>query len=177
MKTNTKKTILGIFLLSLMTISVIAIDTYSGETEIIEIDEDYEYYSIVGNSTPIEINVTSNGSHAKIDFGKYINDSFELVFFDKEKKVVKKYSSSGGGGGGTTTVYENQTEFVEVPNYIPKEQETSEKECPEDETNETEVVEVESETGWIAFFALSALVLLGFILYFLSGGSKNETNN
>jgi hypothetical protein len=108
--------ILAIFLISFIS----AIDIYSGESTTLELDKPYVYYSIVGNSTPIDLEITQNGNNVTIFLGKYnLNDTFEIVFFDREKETITVYS--GGGRGGSSTKYVDRNVTVEVPTYVDKE--------------------------------------------------------
>ena len=90
-----------------------------------ELEKPFAYYSIVGNSSPVYLDIIQNGNNVQITFNKYMkDDSFELVFFDIEKEVITVYppkggeQSSGGGGGGTRTVTKYVDNIIEVPNYI-----------------------------------------------------------
>jgi len=78
---------------------------YAGETVSLELPQQYEYYSIVGNTTPIVLNVTQEGLNVSITFGKYSQeDEFELVFFDVKEEIIVYNTHSGGGGGGTRRI-------------------------------------------------------------------------
>ncbi len=104
-------TILG---LVLMIGLVSATNIYAGEPYTFQIDEEYDYYSIVGNLTEIDLNVTQEGLNVTITTGKYTqSDSFTLVFFNKEKEVITEHHYSGGGGG-TRKIYidRNNTEYI-----------------------------------------------------------------
>ena len=114
MKTKVLTIIIGMFLISLVS----AITIYSGETTILELEKSYEYYSIVGNSSEINLNITQEGTIITITPDKYSqSDNFELIFFDKEKEIITVYS----GGGGTVTKYVNKTEYKKIPTYIDRE--------------------------------------------------------
>ena len=115
-KTKQLTILLGvIFLISFAS----AIDIYAGETISLELEKPFAYYSIVGNSSPVYLDIIQNGNNVQITFNKYMkDDSFELVFFDIEKEVITVYQSSGGGGGGTRTVTKYVDNIIEVPNYI-----------------------------------------------------------
>ena len=106
--------IFGIFLLSF--ISALTYNLIAGESQSFDLGEEFSYYSIVGNSTPININISQEGTIVTITPDKYsLDDTFELIFFNKEKEVI----SGGGGGGGkgrTVTIVKNQT--IEVPIYV-----------------------------------------------------------
>ncbi len=98
--------ILGIVLISLIS----ATNIFSGESTTITLPEQYEYYSIIGNSTPV--NVSQNNLNVTITIDKYSqSDEFEIIFFNKEKEIINHYSSGGGS-------YKSEKEYIEVPNYI-----------------------------------------------------------
>ena len=113
-KTKQLTILLGvIFLISFAS----AIDIYAGETISLELEKPFAYWSVVGNSSPVYLDIIQNGNNVQITFNKYMkDDSFELVFFDIEKETITIYQSSGGGGTRTITKYVNNT--IEVPNYI-----------------------------------------------------------
>ena len=108
-----------IFLISF----VPAVTIYSGESYDLNLTKQFEYYSIVGNSTECDIEVTQNSDNVvTIIPNKYSpDDSFEIIFFDIEKEIIVEYYSSGGGGGGSSSgggsrvVYRNRnvTEYVD----------------------------------------------------------------
>jgi hypothetical protein len=96
--------------------------TYSGDTTQINVTESYDYYSIIGNTTPINLNVTQIGNTIFITPDKYQSgDTFDLAFFKKEVETVTVYQ--GGGGGGSRTIYKdkNITKYVDNPIEIIKE--------------------------------------------------------
>ena len=105
-----------IVILSLISI-ISAFDITAGEPYTFPIDEEYDYWSMVGNSTDIDLNVTLDGLNVTITTGKYTQeDSFTLIFFNKEKEIITKveHHYSSGGSGGTRTVYKdrNVTEYI-----------------------------------------------------------------
>lgn len=170
-------TFLFIFLLT----SISAITIYSGESIEIELDKQYEYYSIVGNLTPIEIEVVQHSNNnVTITIGKYSQeDSYEIVFFDKEKEIITVYSGGGGGGGGTRTIYKDKNVTTYVDREITKEVEVI-KEVP-GETIEI-VNESQSQTKWIIALLIILVIALVVIAYFIfyrkdtneRGLNKNE---
>lgn len=90
---------------------------YAGEPISITLPQDYEYYSIVGNSTPIELNISQDGLNLTIITSKYQQgDTFELLFFDIDSEVIHHYRSSGG-----STRYVDRNVTVDVPTYVDKE--------------------------------------------------------
>ena len=60
---------MGIALISL--VSAASYDLIAGEPYTFDLNETYEYYSIVGNSTPIFLEVTQNGTIVTIIMNKY----------------------------------------------------------------------------------------------------------
>ena len=110
------KQIYFIFLFLIFISGASALSVYAGEPTNITLTEQYDYYSIVGNSTPVELDITQNGLELIITFNKYQQeDNFELIFFNKEKETITVYQSGGGSsGGGTRTIYKdrNITEYV-----------------------------------------------------------------
>ena len=96
-----KNKTIPIIILSLFFISFIsAITIYAGESVTLELEKPYTYYSIVGNSTEVDIEVTQEGKNVTIIPSKYsLNDSYEIVFFNSAKEVIIVYEPSGGGGG------------------------------------------------------------------------------
>jgi len=141
---------------------VSAVEVYSGESYEIVIQEPYEFYSIVGNSTAIDLSVELDGLNATITFGNYVNDNFNLIFFNKDKEIITVYESSGSGGGSNTiyrdrnvTEYVDRNVTVEVPG----------------KTNEVEKVVNKTNIPWYVWVAF--LVLIGFIIYLIFGG-RNE---
>ena len=89
-----------------------AIYLESGETTEVVLEKPFAYWGVVGNSSPVEIEVSLNETTAYITPSKYdSSDNYEIVFFDVEKEVINIYHS-GGGGGGIRYRYVNQTEYV-----------------------------------------------------------------
>lgn len=117
MKTKLILIILSICLISLAS----AITISSGESYTIQLEETYDYWSIVGNTTEVDLNVTQEGLNVTITPNKYMeSSSFEIIFFNKEKKII--YESSGGGGGTRIIYVENKTiEYVDKVVYKDKE--------------------------------------------------------
>jgi len=107
--------LIGIFLISL----VGAVEVYAGDSITLTLEEEYSYYSIVGNSTEVDLELEQNGLNVTITIGKHMKtDSFELVFFNAEKEIINHYSS---GSSSTKTIYKNVTEYIEVDNYLDRE--------------------------------------------------------
>lgn len=109
--------ILSLLLICLLVPMVSSLTTYSGETIEISVDKEYDYYSISGNSTEVILDVSQVGNIIYVTPDKYsLDDTFELVFFDKETETVTVYQSSGGGGG-SSVVYrdKNVTKYIDKP--------------------------------------------------------------
>lgn len=108
------KTIIAIAIGIIMLSLVGAVELYSGDSYNFTLTEDFEYYSVVGNLSPV--NVTFSGLDVLITPNKYSpSDSFEVIFFNAEDKIIYyavESSSSGGGGGGSRTIYKNNTIYV-----------------------------------------------------------------
>ncbi len=117
MKKTIGAVILGIVLISL----VGAVDVFSGDSITLTLPEEYDYYSIVGNSTPIDLEIEQDGLNVTITIGKYTqSDVFTIVFIDNSTEtIIKEVEVSGGES--SKTIYKNVTEFVEVDNYIDRE--------------------------------------------------------
>ena len=143
--------ILGICLIGL--VSAIAVDLEVGVPYIIQLEEQFDYYSIIGNTTEIDLSVTQDANNnVTIIPNKYMkSDSFELIFFNREKEIINHYSS--GGGGGTTTIYKNQTQTIEVPNYI-------DREVPGETITKTETEVVSKNSWWTWLFLCLTIVLI-----------------
>ena len=90
---------------------------YAGESETIILEKQYEYYSIVGNLTPIYLNITQEGLIAIVTINKYQkSDNFTIIFFNKSKETIKEVPVySGGGGSGGSTKYVDK--IVEIPKF------------------------------------------------------------
>ena len=111
--------VLGIALISL--VSAVSYDLIAGEPTTITLPEQYEYYSIVGNLSPVDLEIIPNGLNVTITLNKYsLEDSFEIVFFNSEKEIITEHHYSSGGSS-TKYVDRNITQYVEVPNYIDRE--------------------------------------------------------
>lgn len=141
-----------VFLFSLTLISATTI--YSGESYELELEQPYEYYSIVGNSTAMDLEITQNGNLVTITTDKYMQeDSFEIIFFDSEKETITVYESSGGGS--TKTVYRD----INITKYIDKE---ITKYVDRDVPGET--IEVEKVVTKVPFWAWIIIVVLAAII-------------
>jgi len=90
--------IAGILLLFFLgNISAEEINLQAGDFYTFDLEETYEYYTIEGNKTQVNLNITQNGTIVTITTNKYMQpDSFEITFFDKEGEVIDTYSVGGG---------------------------------------------------------------------------------
>ena len=108
---------LGVFLMAILMSTGVVTGLYAGESQTITLPEDYAYYSIVGNSTPVDLELSQVGLDITITVDKYMkDDSFSLVFFNKEKEVITNTVYTGGGGGSSRTkyIYNNITKPVPI---------------------------------------------------------------
>jgi len=142
---------MAIFLLT--TISAI----YAGESFLIDLGQDYEYYSIVGNNSEVVLDIQQNGTILTITPDKYsIDDTYEIVFFNKEKETIYVSSGGGGGGGSSRVIYRNITEYQNVTEYVDKIIESEPKTITE---IIKEYVPEERKNMWIMIVALVLLVI------------------
>jgi len=151
----------------LLTLTLVpALTIYAGESIELELEKPYDYYSIVGNSTEVNLEVTQNGNNVTIIPDKYMgNDSFEVIFFDKEKEIITVYS--GGGGGGSRTVYKDRDviEYVDRDVIVEVEKEI------EGEPIETIVNEIPTEV-WIIIICLIIIVIIDLIIIRLNNNNE-----
>jgi len=164
---------LGAILLMVLMWSGLVTAIYAGESETIILTEEFEYYSIVGNSTIIDLNVTQNNLEVTITPDKYTrNETFTIIFFNKEKEVITITDiihTGGGGGGGSSTKYIDR--IVLEPKFYDR--------------NITKIVEVEKnntietityqETGWKLWHIILALVV-GFVICYVLWLIYNNSN-
>lgn len=83
---------------AILLIGLVSASSYeisAGESISFDLGQEYEYYSIIGNSTELDLNLSQNGTIVTISFSKYSqSDSFNILFFDSEKEIINNY---GGG--------------------------------------------------------------------------------
>ncbi len=149
---------LTIFLVLFSISLVSSITIYSGESITFELEKPYEYYSIVGNSTEVILEISQVGNNVTIIPDKYsLNDSYEIIFFDSEKETITVYS--GGGGGGYRTKW--KTEYKNVTEYVDKEF-IKEIEVPGGN------IEVEKVTNkipwWVWVFVIFLIIIISFLV-------------
>jgi len=156
MKIQALTIILGILLLT--TVSAL----YAGESTTIDLGQDYEYYSVVGNTSEVVLDIQQNGTVLTITPDKYsVDDTYEIIFFNKEKETITVYRG-GGGGGGTRTVYKdnNVTEYVEKIEYVDN---IIEKESPVEVSGGIEYIK-----GWsiqTKVLVASLVIIILFLLF------------
>jgi len=162
---------LAVVLLILNISLVSSLDIYSGDTINLTLEKQFDYYSIVGNSSEINLNIIQEGNIVWITFDKYTqDDSFEIVFFDIEKEVITVYQSSGGGGK-TRTITKEVIKEVEVDNYVSVPNNTIE--YVENKTVEEKIV----DTGEVKLFMvilglLCVGIIIGVLWYFMKRMNK-----
>jgi len=148
-----------IFLFFLLFLALVSAVTYSGESVSFLIPEQYDYYSIIGNSTPIDLTVMQNGLNITITVDKYqATDNFEVIFFNKEKEIITQtiYTS---GGGGSSTKYIDRNITKNIPIYTDVE---VIKEVP------TEVEKtVYQDTGFKLWIVILLMILAGFVVWLI----------
>jgi len=143
---------------------------YAGDKCIIELSEPYEYYSIVGNVTEIDLTLNESGNNVTVSVGKYNNnDTFELIFFNIEKEVITQYVSGGGGGGSTTKyVDRNITEYIDrnITEYINKPAEIV--------YEEVEVVKEKVPNILYGLLLFCFIVIISFMVYLMKRDKEWE---
>lgn len=159
--------LIGIFLIA--TVSAI----YGGESVIVDIGEDYEYYSVVGNSSEVVLDIQQNGSQLIITPSKYSStDTYEIVFFNKETEIVS-VPVSGGRGGGTRTIYKDRNVTQYKDKIVEK---IVEKEIP----TEVEKIVEKIKLNWqmskpiVVALILIIVALLGYNIYHNRNWNKEE---
>jgi len=151
-----------IILLLLLIPLVSAIQVNSGENLTINLEKPFAYYSVVGNSSEVNLNVVQNGNQVKIEVNKYSpSDNFEIIFFDVQNNVI--YSSSGSSGG-TTTKYVDKIKYVDKPietvKYL-----TNETQIPSEPIIKNKIpVWVYIVIGILILIAVTLFVVLGVLL-------------
>jgi len=97
------KQIFSLLLITFILSSVSAI--YAGESFVIDIGQDYDYYSIIGNSSEVVLDIVQNGTTLTITPNKYsLDDTYEIAFFNKEKETITVYTGGGGSGSGSGSI-------------------------------------------------------------------------
>ena len=148
--------------------------TYSGESETIDLPGQFDYYSIVGNSTPVDLIITQEGLIATITFNKYQqSDNFTIIFFNKEKEIIKETETiyRGGGGGGGSIKYVDRNVTIEVPKFYDR----NITEIVEREILIEKIVHEEHSPLWfyVSLFVIFLWIIIG-ILYIRSRSTKTN---
>ena len=152
-----------------------AIDIYAGDSYTFPVEEQYDYYSIVGNITPIDLIVEQEGLNITITFNKYQQeDTFELIFFNKEKETITIYQSSGGGGG-TRTIYKDKN----ITQYVDKEVEVEKIVEVEDEEEINRLLEIandalKGENRWKILFVVAISIITIMMIIKIKNLYKKE---
>ena len=163
MKKNNKIIIACLLIFSIGFISSITI--YSGESYELILDQPYEYYSIIGNLTEVNILVTQEDNVVTITPYKYTeSNNFEIVFFDSEKEIIEiHHSSSSSTRWKTEYVDRNITKYLDKEVIIPGE--TIEK--------EGETIEIEKIPLFIWIIIVVLLIIIIILVVYLI---KSNTN-
>ncbi len=159
------KQIFSLLLITFILSSVSAI--YAGESFVIDIGQDYDYYSIIGNSSEVVLDIVQNGTTLTITPNKYsLDDTYEIAFFNKEKETITVYTGGGGSGSGSgsiiryvdknVTAYKDKIVEVTVP-------------------GEEKIIEVSAKkNGLNIIIACLFLVLIILILWNIRKTKKKE---
>lgn len=165
-----KKQILGIMIGMFLISFASAVNITSGESYNITLPEEYDYYSIIGNTTEIDLILESDGLNITITIDKYQPaDEFTLVFFNKDKEVI--YRSSGGG---SRTIYKENKTYVEVPTYIDREVYIDREIVTHDDItilNDSTILDESPGFTWWYFYILITIVI-GIGVYLLMDNVK-----
>ena len=150
----------------MMLITVSAIYPGMSQTYSNEMGSDNLIYTIVGNSSPVEIEVTLNASNITIYLPSgAAPDNFYLVFFEKETNTVVQtiYTS---GGGSSRTIYKDKVIRKNIPIYTNKIEEVEVE--VEKIVDKVELVETGYEL-WHIIMAIIATIIIATILFLLRG--------
>lgn len=161
---NKQITFLFVLIFSLTLVSAVSI--YAGETIEIELDKPYEYYSVVGNSTEVNLDISQEGNIVTIIPDKYSqNDSYEVIFFDKETEII--YQSGGGGSSRTRTIYKDR----DITTYRDIEFEK--------EVEVIKEVEVENDINKVLFWSwiILAVLFIALVISIFIKGKRGYENN
>ncbi len=186
--------IMGIFLISLA--SALTYNVTAGESYSFNLSEHYTYYEISGNTTPVDMNVTHNGTNILITPSRYMSGTFAITFY-AEKEVEEETGSSGGGCRTTWECTEwgncingNQTRTcskVRSYCYAPRKDKPSEfQECEvqkDSEGTEEEIINLEPEEKkkaiWPYFFwgvFILAIILMWYKAFKKIKKNKNDNS-
>jgi hypothetical protein len=165
--------------LLILNISLVS-SIYAGETREYEINigtEDLSWIVInnMSNITPI-VNIMNN-SFISLTIPSDMPPCNCSMVFLKNDKVVQTIQVSTGSSGSrsssrTKTIYKNNTEYIEVPNYINNET----IKIVENKTTETEWKNVPTPTKWTWIFAGGFLILVIIICVLIVKWSNSIEN-
>ena len=149
---------------------VTATTIYAGESYTLQLEEPYEYWSVVGNSTLVDLNITQDGNNVTIIPNKYSQeDSYEIIFLNPEKEIIKVYSGGGGSGGcsscsggGIKTIYKNNTIYSNGSEVI--------KEVP----GETVEVIIKHTPWWVWTFVIFLIIIITYLWVFRDRNERGE---
>jgi len=163
---------LSIICATILTIGIVS-GMFAGESTTITLDEEFDYWSIAGNESPVEIIVRQDGLNAIVTIGKYVkNETFSLIFFNKEKETITQTVYTGGGGSSSRTKYIDRNITKNIPIYTDRVEEIDKLIEVPIET----IVEVETGYEWwhvLMAFIFAVIVSMIIIHFYLEGGVKN----
>ena len=152
---------------------------YPGETEtyLNEMGKDNLIYTIVGNSSPVDIEVTLNSSNITIYLpAGAAPDKFYLVFLENQTNTVVQTVRVGGGGSSLKTIYRDRNVIRDIPRNITLTEEIDKLIEVPIET----IVEVETGYEWwhvLMAFIFAVIVSMIIIHFYLEAGVKNGINS
>ena len=125
---NHLRPVVTVYIIWVMLVTTIGFGSalYGGECLSVELGYDGNvYWDVVGNSSNLEgltMNRFGDSSIVTICAAQnYEPDNFTLIFFEEDVNIVIKEVHVGGGSSSTKYIYKNNTEYVEVDNYIDRE--------------------------------------------------------
>ena len=77
-----------------------AIDIYAGDSYSFTLNEQYSYYEITGNQTEIDLDIQQNGTNITINFGKYMDDTFTITFYNEKDEIVEQEETTSSSSKG-----------------------------------------------------------------------------
>ena len=123
-------------------------------------------YTIVDNSTPVNLNITINSTNIIIHFlDNSSPDTFHIVFLENQTNTVIQTITNTvhrSSGGGTRTIYEDR--YITQPKFYDRNF-TTEKETIVIEPFETLIKETTGYKLWHIFVAIIATLVLAILLY------------
>ena len=144
---------LGILLISCAS----AINITAGESYNLTLSEEYVYYEVTGNQTNVDLNITQDGTDVTIIFGKYIDDTLTITFYNWKDEVIEQ-QQGGGGSSYTKKVIVNETK-EEVEENID--------EIIEEEIIEEEVITDSDPNTFLKIMVWIFLIVAIFVVLYL----------